>query len=44
MAVAVAKPVSYGMLRMLQTEISEAPFSFSVFYDLGEAERALGLR
>lgn len=42
-AVVVAKPVSYGMLRMLQIKISEVPFSFFVFYDLQEAEKALGL-
>jgi hypothetical protein len=42
-AVVVAKPVSYGMLRMLQIKISEVPFSFFLFYDLQEAEKALAL-
>ncbi len=39
----VSKAVSYGMLRMLQTMVSGLPFSFSVFYDLKEAEESLGL-
>jgi hypothetical protein len=42
-AVVVARVVSYGMLRMLQFKVSEVPFTFFVFYDLQEAERALHL-
>jgi hypothetical protein len=42
-AVVVARAVSYGLLRMLQIKVSEAPFAFYVFYDLREAEESLGL-
>jgi hypothetical protein len=42
-AVVVARVVSYGMLRMLQIKVSEVPFTFFVFYDLQEAEKALHL-
>jgi hypothetical protein len=42
-AVVVARAVSYGMLRMLQALVSDVPFTFSVHYDLEEAEEALDL-
>jgi hypothetical protein len=42
-AVVVARAVSYGLLRMLQIKVSEAPFAFHVFYDLREAEESLDL-
>ena len=44
MSVAVGKTVSYGMMRMLQIKVSDAPFTLFVFYNLHEAERAVGLR
>jgi hypothetical protein len=42
-AVVVARPVSYGLLRMLQTLVEDAPFRFSVSYSLEEARKSLGL-
>ncbi len=42
-AVVVGPPVSYGLMRMLQAFIEAAPFRFSVFYSLDEAESSLGL-
>jgi len=42
-AVVVARPVSYGLMRMLQSLIEDAPFRFSVFHSLEEAKKALGL-
>ena len=42
-AVVVARPVSYGLLRMLQAYIDGAPFRFSVYYSLEEAKSSLGL-
>ena len=42
-AVVVARTVSYGMLRMLQTFIESAPSRCSVFYDIGEAKELLGV-
>jgi hypothetical protein len=42
-AVVVARTVSYGLLRMLQIKLSEEPYTFSVLYDLQEAEKSLGL-
>jgi len=42
-AVVVARPVSYGLARMFQTLVEDAPFRFSVFYSLEEARKSLGL-
>jgi hypothetical protein len=42
-AVVVARPVSYGLLRMLQAFVEDAPFGFSVFYSRSEAEKTLGI-
>ncbi len=42
-AVVVGRPVSYGLLRMLQAFVEDAPFRFFVFYSRSEAEEALGL-
>ena len=43
-AVVVAKTVSYGLMRMLQAQVDGMPIGFSVFYDIDEARRWLGLR
>jgi len=42
-AVVVSRPVSYGMTRMLQALIEDAPFRLSVFYSMEEARKSLGL-
>ena len=43
-AIVVTKTVSYGLMRMLQAHVDGMPIGFSVFYDMGEARRWLGLR
>lgn len=43
MAVIVCRTVSYGMARMLQTFVEDAPFRLEVFYDCREAEQWLGI-
>jgi hypothetical protein len=42
-AIVVTQTVTYGLMRMLQTHMDEAPMAVSVFYDLDEAKRWLGL-
>jgi hypothetical protein len=42
-AVVVGGPASYGLLRMLQAFVEDAPFRFMVFYSRSEAEKELGL-
>jgi hypothetical protein len=37
-AIVVSRAVSYGMMRMLQTHLDQAPVAVSLFYDLAEAE------
>lgn len=41
LAAVVSRTVSYGMGRMLQTYLEDAPFRFCVFYDYREAEEWL---
>jgi len=43
LAVAVSQTVSYGMVRMLQTFLEDAPFDVAVFRDLQEAKEWLGV-
>ena len=43
-AVVTGKTVSYGLMRMLETQLLGLPFKFRVFYEMEEAERWLGLR
>jgi hypothetical protein len=42
-AIVVTKTVTYGLMRMLQMHTDDAPMTMSVFYEMDEAERWLGL-
>ena len=42
-AVVVTRPVSHGLMRMLQSLTEDAPFHISVFHSLEEARKVLGL-
>ena len=42
-AVIAGKTVSYGLMRMLETQLLGLPFKLRVFYDVGEARSWLGI-
>jgi hypothetical protein len=42
-AVIAGATVSYGLMRMLETQVLGLPFKFRVFYDMDEGRRWLGL-